>query len=64
MHVVTPLQTSTLNEERIFALLGGVAPARTTVEYPSDGKRVVTMYARDRKGNDVRLARITYIRRH
>jgi hypothetical protein len=62
-YFVTPFQLSPFNEERVQALLGPVPPARTTVEYPSDGKRVVTMYGRDRKGNEVRMARITYIRR-
>ena len=50
-------------DARIRALTGAIPSARTSFAYPSDGKRVVTLYGRDRKGEEIQVARIVYTRR-
>lgn len=44
-------------------VVAGVPASRTSVEYPAKGRRVVTLYGKQKDGTDVMVLRITYTRR-
>ena len=44
-------------------IVAGVPPPHRSVEYPDASRRIVTLYGRDKQGNDIRFARIVYTRK-
>lgn len=64
LRVPAEAQFKTLSPDaRIRALTGPIPAARTSFTYPSAGKRIVTLYGHDRKGEEIQVARIVYTRR-
>ena len=63
LRAADPPRPSMSADARIRALTGPVPAARTSFAYPKAGVRVVTLYAHDPKGREIRVARIVYTRR-